>query len=81
MEYQIYTQDNTGRVLHAGVHKLGHISTNTIKKLERKWQLWRHEYINNHPGNYPLAEERALTPKFITIFPVNEPKNQRLFTL
>ena len=80
-EYQIWTWDDTGKVLHAGVHKLGKISLNTIRKLERKWQAWRHDYIANHPGDYPLAQEKNLMPKYVRVYPVGNPELAREFTL
>ena len=82
-EYQFYTSDNQGTLLHAGVHKLGNFSHKTIKKHERKWLIWRYNYVKNHPGNYPTAQDFIMhrEPKYITVFPINEPKNQRTFTL
>ncbi len=80
-EFQFYTSDINGKLLHAGVHKLGHYSLKTIKKLERKWLVWRYEYIKKHPGNYPLAKEAKLQPKYITVFPIDSPKLAQLFTL
>ena len=81
MDYQFYTTNQNGRLLHAGVHKLGHFSHRTIEKLERKWRLWRYEYIKAHPGNYPLADERSLTPKYVTVFPINLPTQAMQFVL
>jgi hypothetical protein len=81
MKYQIYSQDKTGKLLHAGVHMLGTISHKTVKKLERKWLMWAVEFINKHPGDYPLRRDINIKVAYVTIFPIDNPKQQRLFTL
>jgi hypothetical protein len=81
--YQFYTADNTGYILHAGVHHLGNISQHTIKKLERKWLAWRYEYVKNHKGDYPLALDLIAhkMPKYVTIFPIYEPESKQSFVM
>jgi len=80
MEYQIIAVTKSGLVNHAGVHKLGKISHKTIVKLERKWQAWRKNYVDNHPGNYPLKENKNISSRVI-IYPVDRPDNKRVFNL
>jgi len=80
-KYQIYTTDKNDKLLHAGVHTLGHISHRTIKKLERKWLAWRKIYINEHPGEYPLKEDADLLPRYVTIFPIGAPRSAQKFTI
>jgi hypothetical protein len=77
-EYQIITVSSDNILLHAGVHKLGRISHRTIQKLERKWQIWRKEYIANHPGQYPLSSDAYKLPKYVTYFPVDNPNSKSL---
>lgn len=81
MRYQIYTQDKEGKLLHAGVQELDKISHRTIRKLERKWQIWRAAYIASHEGDYPLKQEAEKMPAYVTVFPIDSPKLSREFCL
>lgn len=81
IDYQLYTSDQNWTLLHAGVQRMGTVSLRTIRKHERKWQIWRDEYIRSHPGNYPLEQERNKQPKHVTVFPVDSPSLARVFTL
>lgn len=80
MDYQIYAMSDSGKCNHAGVYRLGKFSIRTIRKLERKWMVWRQEYIKTHLGDYPLRYDRLIS-NYIIVFPVAMPSNARYFKI
>lgn len=57
-QYQIYAYDANGDCTHAGVHGLPRLTIKAIKRMQRKWQAWREQYLRTHPGDYPLHQNR-----------------------
>ncbi len=81
-EYQTYGVDSAGHVVHAGVDRAPRICSRSARKIQRKWLKWRHQYLLDHPGWYPLRDD-AQNPirrvVHLCMYPVSSPEKAQWF--